>query len=106
VTPEEHDLLVQARDNTVFIRRLAEHLRIGVPVEPGEPWADALARRLADLLARAAGEQVQPAGGGSGGTRGLEDEFEPAGDDGGSATEADGEDGEREIPTEFEPVGD
>jgi D-alanyl-D-alanine carboxypeptidase len=109
VTPEEHDLLVQARDNTLFIRRLAEHLDIGVPVEPGEPWADALALRLAELLARAAGEPIaapggggvepDPAdGGGDGGTRGLEDDLEPAGASGGAD--------DREIPTEFEPVGD
>ena len=109
MTPEEHDLLVQARDNTLFIRRLAEHLGIGVPVEPGEPWADALAQRLAELLARAAGEpiaapggggvQPDPAdGGGDGGIRGLEDDLAPAGASGGVD--------DREIPTEFEPVGD
>jgi hypothetical protein len=102
LTPEEHDLLVQARENTMFIRRLAEHLGIGVPVEPGQPWADALATRVAGLLAKAAGEPVPS----DGGTRGLEDDLEPAGP-GSPPGEADeDEDGEREIPTEFEPVGD
>jgi hypothetical protein len=100
LTPEEHDLLVQARENSMFIRRLAEHLDIGVPVEPGQPWADALATRVAGLLAKAAGEP-SPMGGD---TRGLEDDLEPAGPGFGDADE--GEDGEREIPTEFEPIGD
>jgi hypothetical protein len=54
MTPEEHAMLVETRDNTIPLRELAKNLRAkGYPiaeVKAGEPWAHDLAAVLGDLI--------------------------------------------------------
>lgn len=64
LTPEEHALLVEARDNSLYVPRLADELRkLGHPIppaKPGEPWASALAKAVAAAIGPPASPPPSP----------------------------------------------